>query len=118
MVRNLRNGKNFEFPLLINGSQWTVRLTNRIPRSARDKHPLLGLCDSDLKRIYVRVTLPPFLKFQTLIHELLHAFEFELKIDFDHALVYALERPILEFMRRNYGATLLKALNPKRRLTA
>lgn len=42
------------------------------------------------------------LMFRTLVHEVIHCFEFEYEIKIPHALVYALEKPVADFVYHNF----------------
>lgn len=41
--------------------------------------------------------------YETLVHELLHAIEFEYGIDIPHKLIYELEVPLTEFLLQNFN---------------
>lgn len=63
----------------------------------------LGECDPEAKEIRILCGQKPEDTLATLIHEVCHALlEFEHDIEIKHKLIYALEKPILQFLRDNF----------------
>lgn len=60
-----------------------------------------GICYSDKKMIVLWTGLKGAKQIETLIHEVIHAIEFEYKINIPHAVVYALEKAVLKFLKLN-----------------
>jgi hypothetical protein len=60
-----------------------------------------GQCDIEDKIILIQKDLGEKETFETLIHEVLHALEFELKIKITHKAVYSLETGISGFLLDN-----------------
>lgn len=53
-----------------------------------------GLCCSGSETIYLLIGLSAKERFETFVHETLHAVEFEYKIKIPHRLIYDLEAPL------------------------
>jgi len=66
-----------------------------------DGKDTLGYCDDDAKVIYLKDDQTAEDAFSTLIHEIIHAMEFEHKIDISHKAVHKLERAIMDFITQN-----------------
>lgn len=60
-----------------------------------------GICDPSEAKILISKGIGKKKTLETLIHELLHAFEAEYDVDIPHRLVYRLEKPILDFLINN-----------------
>lgn len=112
-----KSAKNFRFTVKLK-NEWTVIFTNRIPKftpnqdvfGATHRHKKKGI-----HRIYVDRREPVLTQFETLVHELGHAFEMDFGLTIPHKLIEALEKPIVQFLMSNYGITLGKAIHPRRR---
>ena len=71
-------------------------------RTIRDgKERLCGLCDGEKKWIKIRKEDDDMKELMHLIHELLHAIEFEWDIEIPHKLVHQLEEPIARLIIDN-----------------
>lgn len=58
---------------------------------------ILGFCDGHSKLIFILRGQSPKDRFKAVVHELLHALEFEHDIKhFRHDLIYSLENPIVK----------------------
>jgi hypothetical protein len=62
----------------------------------------IGECNYTKHRIRILKTLPKKELFQTLLHELLHAITEEYHLNLKHKQIYALEKPLYEFLRDNF----------------
>lgn len=67
----------------------------------KDKHQI-GECDSEKKLIQVLKGMSSRSTITTLIHETLHALEFELDIDIKHKTIYKLESALFELYEDNF----------------
>jgi hypothetical protein len=97
----------FPSTLLIFRTVYGVKFANDI------EDDLLGLCDKTTNMIYIRTGQSPKERFQTLIHEVIHAFEFEYGFDITsrhidggkaHAVVETLEIALSSFLLQNADA--------------
>lgn len=84
--------------LWVGDVEYTVKFVRKIP----DPDPkCIGLCCSSEQVIYILQGLSPKERLETFVHELLHAFEFEYEIAIPHQLIYALEKPVVNFLVEN-----------------
>ena len=85
--------------IVVNDNVWDVRFVRRIP----GEDPFTsGLCDPSEQTIYIKMGQSPEERLKTFLHELLHIFEAEYKIDIPHRLVHRLEDPFARFLIDNY----------------
>ena len=61
----------------------------------------VGECRYESKQIVLRQGESPTNTFKTLLHEVLHAMEFEYKIDIPHKTIYGLEHAIERVLKLN-----------------
>ena len=61
-----------------------------------------GECDSENKQITILAGMSKRSTITTLIHETLHAIEFECDFDIKHKLIYNLETALYEFYLDNF----------------
>lgn len=62
----------------------------------------IGECDPEAKEIRIKCGLGPEETLKTLIHEVCHALlEFEHEVEIKHKLIYAIEKPVYQFIRDN-----------------
>lgn len=80
----------------IKGQVYTVHFRRKMP------HRLIGFCDQETRTIQLLMGQPYEETCATLIHELLHAIDFEFDIKIPHHLIYKLELPLLIFIIENY----------------
>lgn len=85
--------------LVIGNNVYDVMMVKRIAHSK----DALGECDGANKEIYIVRGQGRYETLKTLIHEILHAFEFEYKLNIEHSLIYKLEEPILSFFCDNWN---------------
>jgi len=64
----------------------------------------VGLCDEARGEILIRNELTSDEKLKTLLHELIHAMEFEYQIKMPHAAVYQYEEALFDFFCANSRA--------------
>lgn len=57
-----------------------------------------GLCDPGEKRISIKTGQTPDERFATLLHEVIHAIEFEFNIDLGEHTVRKLEKGLMQFL--------------------
>jgi len=94
--------KDLDFPkkVVVGAAEYTVLVTNRIPRS--NGQPVYGLCCSESRKIWVRKSLPQDEQLSTFWHEVLHALDFEHGIEgLTHEVIYNLEQPLAWFIQDN-----------------
>lgn len=66
------------------------------------RHDIYGYCNGDTKEIFVKKGLSQVERGKTMIHELLHALEFEYGLHIEHSLIYKLEEPIYNLVKDNW----------------
>lgn len=84
--------------LHIGDSVYRVQFVSRVPKESKRT---LGLCDGKKKIIYIRKGQTPRGMRRTLIHELLHCFEFEYDVPIKHKAIHILELAIEAFLVDN-----------------
>lgn len=84
--------------IIVKGSLWEIQFVRVIPNEPNAS----GLCDRDEQQISIESSLTKSEKAKTLIHEILHAFEYEYNIRIPHKLVYLLEEPIYRLLVDNW----------------
>lgn len=67
----------------------------------RDDPECLGLTDGEQRTIYLKLGMSEQETVKTLIHELLHALEFEWETPIPHRITYTLEEAIYRLLRAN-----------------
>lgn len=90
--------KDIPKTLVIGETVWDVKMVKKVPGAKE----AVGLCDNDNKEILIVKGQGRYETLKTLIHEILHSFEYEYNLDIDHRLIYALEEPILAFLVDNW----------------
>jgi hypothetical protein len=91
--------KDIPSSLVIRDNVWDVRFVKSIEGAKK----ATGMADNDNKEILIVKGLGRYETIKTLIHEILHTFEFEYRLKIDHGLVYKLEEPILGFFCDNWN---------------
>ena len=94
--------KDIPRTLVVGKHVWEVRFVRKMPFADKDRGTL-GICSDDDKEIYVRLGIGKSEQAKTLIHEILHAFEFEYNFSIPHELIYKLEEPIYRLLCDNWG---------------
>ena len=69
----------------------------------------LGLCDFELKVIFIKNKQKPTETFKTFIHEFLHAIEFEFNCGLEHSLIYKFEESIAKALYDNIKEGIFKS---------
>ena len=82
----------------IGDEEYRISFRKYIPKSDN----AVGLCDPEKQVIYIKKGQSAAETYYTFIHEVLHAFEFELDIKLDHRTVYKLERALGDFCLQNF----------------
>lgn len=90
--------KDIPKKIWINENEWTIRFVKVVDNNVK----FLGCCNWETKEIFIKIGLNPKERAMTLVHELLHALEFEYDLSIDHALIYRLERPIYNLVYDNF----------------
>lgn len=85
--------------MMIGDELWSVRFTRNIPSKDKD---LYGLCDPSDKTIYIRPGLSYRQRLDTLIHELIHALEFEHGFELEHKHVYKIAEGLVNIWLENF----------------
>lgn len=91
--------KHFPTELHVGEETYTVKYTKDIPGCVPDD---CGLTDPETHTIWIRAGMTKAMTFRTLVHECLHAIEFEYELKVKHSLVYQLERAISDFFLMNF----------------
>lgn len=88
--------------LEIGGETYRIRFIPYQKRPEKDGKRFYGYCDNDLRTIEIMRGQGREESFKTLIHEILHAMEFEYEFDIPHRLVARLEEPLFRFLIDNF----------------
>lgn len=89
--------------LWIKESEWTIKSIKAIPEHGNTKKSVtLGLCDPSDKIIYLKTGLPYQLKLDTVLHEIIHAIEFEYDFEIEHRHVYILAEAMAKVFVDNF----------------
>ena len=94
--------KDIPRTVVVGENVWEVRFVRNMPCADKDRGTL-GLCCDDDKEILVRLGIGKTEQAKTLIHEILHALEFEYKFSIPHELIYKLEEPIYRLLCDNWA---------------
>lgn len=86
--------KQYPDKVIVNGQYWDLKFTSTL----KD----YGECHFPDREIVMRTKQRRTELMQTLIHEILHAFEFEYGIKIPHRVIYDLEHPICQFILQNF----------------
>lgn len=88
--------------LYIKEDIWTVKFVRHIQPTDRDGKQTIGLtCPAD-NIIYIKTGLKPKERWETYIHEVLHAIEFSWGFRIPHKLIYRLEKPLVMLLIENF----------------
>lgn len=81
----------------------SIRITSRVSYQVVwvEGFELDGECCSDSRQIRIRMGMSEKLTLETLIHEILHALEFEHKIPIPHKVIHQLEGAVLRVLKLN-----------------
>lgn len=96
MIKRMRD---YPRELWIGDNQWFVRFVRQCGASGAFEN--LGLCDPSIHTIFIKFGQTPAERFQTFIHEIFHAIEFEHDLQIPHELISALEVPIASLLSEN-----------------
>lgn len=79
-----------EYPkeIYIEDATYKVKFVKTIPHHSKKA---VGLCDGQKQIIYIRAGQSPRGTFRTLVHECLHAIDFEYGVRLKHKHIYILE---------------------------
>lgn len=89
--------KDIPRQIIVGESLYDVKFKGEI-ESRKD---IYGYCNGDLKEIIIKKGLSGDERAKTMIHELLHAIEFEYGLAIEHSLIYKLEEPIYNLIKDN-----------------
>jgi hypothetical protein len=95
--------KDIPRTVVVGETVWDIRFVRKIDDKRSAGKETVGLCNDDDKEICVRLGIGKREQAKTLIHELLHALEFEYQISIPHELVYKLEEPIYRLLCDNWN---------------
>lgn len=88
---------DWPFDLKIRDEVYPIRYVTKF----RDPKTM-GECDPHKHEIRIKKGLTPKQEFRTIIHEILHALEFEYDLEMKHQLVYDLEKPLYRLFKDNF----------------
>ena len=95
----MRSFRYYPRCLNIEGIGWLIKFKRRIVHNGIDCD---GLCDSEAKTIYIRIKSDHKDMFRVLIHEVLHAIEFENEVDIPHKHIDQLDHGLARFLKNNW----------------
>jgi hypothetical protein len=89
-----------EYPkeIKIGDEVYQIKFVNKVFGEARTA----GMCDPEKRIIHIKRGQSLTETFNTFVHEVLHAFEFEYNIRISHRAVYKLERAISDLLMCNF----------------
>lgn len=90
-----------KFSVIVKDTPYTVILKDRLPRMGL-KHGTDGICDPEKCEVLIRRSLTAERALEVLVHEYLHAIEFEYNIKIPHEMIKKLEGPISRLLLDNY----------------
>ncbi len=90
--------KRYPQELVINNEVYRVRFVTKISGDCQ----VMGNCNPTTRVIQIKNNQSAGETFATLIHELLHAIEFEYDLDIPHKHVYALEKALADLFLQNF----------------
>lgn len=88
--------------LLVGDGVWTVKMVRRIGYDNKTDKETLGLCDPAESLILIKMGQGKRATFETFIHELMHALEFEYDFRMEHKLIYNLESKVAQLLIDNF----------------
>lgn len=91
--------KNVPRELLIKDNLWAIKFIHKIPGNDKD---LLGLCDPSCLTIFLKKKQNFTELADTLIHEIIHAFEYEYDFSLNHKHVYKLGEAFASLWVENF----------------
>ena len=83
---------------MVKDTMWRVRYKNRIRVDGRECD---GVCDTELKEIWLANNIKNTILLQTFIHEALHAMEVAWGIKIGERMIKRLEKPLAHFVLHN-----------------
>ena len=83
----------------VNENPWSLKFVKRIPGQPQSD---LGNCDPSDSTMRIRLKQTRREYFQTFMHEVLHAIEFEYDMKIPHNVVHDLEEPLARFIEENF----------------
>jgi hypothetical protein len=78
--------------------KFVKEIKGRVPKG----QAIMGYCNQEKKHLVIRDSQTDKEVFSTLLHECLHAIEFEYELKIKHKLVYELEKAIEQLLRDNF----------------
>lgn len=84
--------KDYPKSVRVNGETYPIRFVKVVNRSK----DTCGLCSPEPRMIYIKKGMTEVETFSTLLHELLHAIEFEYDLSIKHSLIYKLEQAMTD----------------------
>lgn len=89
--------------LKVKNRWWQIHWVGHIKERPDNAQEItVGYCSFDKRKIYIRKDLSFFESLSTFVHEVLHAIEFEYKIDLKHEIIYSLDEPIAKILLDNW----------------
>lgn len=85
--------------VLVRDEHYKVIFVGTLDRKDKNK---MGLCDPEEHTIKIKMGMSATETFNTFLHEVLHAMEFEYNLKISHKLVYQLELAISNFLFNNF----------------
>lgn len=89
--------KDYPKELLVKDAIYTIHFQRKL--NARDD---LGLCDSSVKKIHIKLKQNLNETLHTFIHEVLHAIEEEYGFEIEHKIIHKLEEPLARLIFDNF----------------
>jgi hypothetical protein len=87
--------KDYPMEIHVGDETYVIRFVSRMPKNE------VGLCDDGAHVILIKRGMSKAQTFRTVVHEVLHAIEFEYQLKVPHKLVYQLEKAIVDVLLMN-----------------
>lgn len=93
--------RDFPKTILIGDTMWQIKFVRNVPATTTPGRTVDGLCEPETCIIYIRKGLKPLYRLEVVLHEILHAIDFEYGITLDHKLIEKLEKPLQRLLMDN-----------------
>jgi hypothetical protein len=90
--------KDYPSEIHVGEETYQIRFVSKLPGGRKRD---IALCNPQTRTIHVKRGLTKSQLLRTVVHEILHALEFEYDIEIPHKLIYQLEKAIVDTLLMN-----------------